>query len=184
MKSAEHWILCLLFFQVICLQGQEAAVNDAVARLIRDADEVRVVHVDNSGPTDTLTGYQSVLPAGSQALAQAFADANMTLFRHDDGSNDAGGVGSSTYLMLNVRTKGKVVGDILVIGYLVYVCKPGKLWYYATFADAPWTDNSIPSEKSFMERRILGMLEASLKHGGGWKKMEGSLKGFLNVDLP
>lgn len=78
MKNARFLIFWLFFLQAAGLTGQDAAPNDTLARLLREADEIRVVQVDN---IDEYTACQCAVPAGKQALAQAFADATMPLHR-------------------------------------------------------------------------------------------------------
>ncbi len=182
MKSVNHWMLCLLFLQALLLKGQDAPADEEVAKLMRNADDIRVVLVDNSVQYNTQAGYQSVLPEGGRALAQVFAEATLTPFRTNDGSNDPGGVASDRYLVINVRNKGELVGDIVVVASLVYVIKPGRMWHRATYKDAPLHDTTVSAEKSLIERRILGAIQASVKQGA-WKEVGRDLKGFLHIDI-
>lgn len=182
MKSVNCWslILYLLLLQAVCLQGQQKSVGEQVATLIRDADDIRVVHVYD---VDQYTAYQSVLPEVRQALAKAIADAELAPVVNEDGSNDPGELAVSDYVMINVRHKGELVGDIALVAYFVDVIKPGKIWHRAEYKDAPYADNTVPSAKSFIDRRALAAVLAGVKQGS-WKKVEGSLKGFFSVDLP
>lgn len=176
-------LLCLLFLQALCLSGQEKSIGDEVARMIRDADDVRVVHEDLGDiKSDAPTAYQCILPEGNQALARTFADATLALFRDNNGNNDPGEGISSSYMIINVRKEGALAGIIAVCGHLVHVIKPGKLWYDASYKDDPWWDNNASIETSLIERRALGVIRASVSQGGGWKKVEGDLKGFLHID--
>lgn len=177
MKSADHWslILCLLLLQAVCLRAQEKPAGEELARLIRESDDVRVVLVDN---VDEYTAYQSVLPEGRQALARAIADAELKPV-NENGSDLA----VSDYLLINVRHQGEPVGDIGLIAYFVYAIKPGKVWYKAIYKGAHYADETVPPEKSFIEGRARAAVLAGVKQGV-WKKVEGSLKGFINRELP
>lgn len=183
MKSADcrGLLLCLLLLllQAVCLLGQEKSFGEELAALIRDADDVRVVLADD---VTEYTAYQAVRPEGRQALAQAFADAKLTPV-NDNGSNDPGDLAVSSYMIMNVRHKGELVGYIRMGAYFAYVVIPGKTWYKARYKDAPYADDTVEAEKSFIEKRARAAVLASAKQGG-WKKVEGSLKGFLNVELP
>lgn len=88
---------------------------------------------------------------------------------------------ADTCVFMDVRQKGEIVAEIMLVGYFAEIIKPGKKWYYVTFKDAPWADDTVPIEKSFVENRVLEMLKASVKQDSGWKEVGGDLKGFLRI---
>lgn len=179
MKSAKHWLLWLLFLPALCIKAQEVTPGEKVARLLRGADEIRVVQVED---LDQFTVYQCVVPAGNEALAKAFAEATLEPHRGPDGANDPGPLGISSYVVINVRKKGEVVGYIVLMAYLVHTMKPDEFWYTSKYEGAQSTYNAVPLQTTVIAARALELIQASVQQGGGWKKVDANPKEFVRMD--